>query len=112
MHDRACVAAVQAYAAYDLVRLGKCDPSLALTKRIESITEINKALKQAVTAYGDSLLRAILIIIAVDVQSASSALKAEHKFEIVVHVRGLAEMIATRGGLSQLPMSAQVFYYW
>ncbi|KAK4971780.1 hypothetical protein LTR42_007508 [Elasticomyces elasticus] len=126
MHDRACVAAVQAYAAYDLVRLGKCDPrfvrvlsgkllltrsSLALTKRIESITEINKALKHPATAYGDSMLRAILIIIAVDVQSASSALKAEHKVEIVVHVRGLAEMIATRGGLSQLPMSAQVTLY-
>ncbi|KAK5692218.1 hypothetical protein LTR17_025459 [Elasticomyces elasticus] len=112
MHDRACVAAVQAYAAYDLVRLGKCDPSLALTKRIESITEINEALTHPATAYGDSMLRAILIVIAVDVQSASSALKAEHKVEIVVHVRGLAEMIATRGGLSQLPMSAQVFYYW
>ncbi|KAK3065910.1 hypothetical protein LTR53_017900 [Teratosphaeriaceae sp. CCFEE 6253] len=103
---------MEAYAAYDLARLGQCDTALALAKRIESIGLINAALSRPETAYQNSTLGAILGAIAIDVQPASAALRVQHRAEARVHVSGLARVLAARGGPTQLPAWTSVFYHW
>ncbi|KAK3624496.1 hypothetical protein LTR56_011719 [Elasticomyces elasticus] len=112
MHDEACLAGMQAYASYDLTRLGQCPPQFALAKRIESIRLINDAMKTPATAYSDTTLAAILGAIAVDVQPASAAVRAAHRLEAGVHIRGLARLVAGRGGPAQLSPWVQVFWFW
>ncbi|KAK5721242.1 hypothetical protein LTR17_014704 [Elasticomyces elasticus] len=110
MHDEACLAGMQAYASYDLTRLGQCPPQFALAKRIDSIRLINDAIQNPATAYSDTTLAAILGAIAVDVQPASAAVRAAHRLEAGVHIRGLARLVAGRGGPAQLSPWVQVFW--
>ncbi|KAK5684094.1 hypothetical protein LTS10_003958 [Elasticomyces elasticus] len=112
MHDEACLAGMQAYAAYDLSRLGQCPPQFALAKRIRSISLINDAVQDPTRAYRDETLAAILGAIAVDLQPASAAIRAAHRTEAGVHIRGLARLVAGRGGPAHLPPWAQVFWFW
>ncbi|KAK5720472.1 hypothetical protein LTR17_014948 [Elasticomyces elasticus] len=110
MHDEACLAGMQAYASYDLTRLGQCSPQFALAKRIESIRLINDAMSTPATAYSDTTLAAILGAIAIDVQPASAAVRAAHRLEAGIHIQGLARLVAGRGGPAQLSPWVQVFW--
>jgi hypothetical protein len=112
IHDKAAVAVMQAYAAYDLARLGACDARLALAKRVEPISLINETLQDPAKAYQDSSLGSILGSIVIDVQPATAAIRAQHRVEARVHVAGVTRLVGLRGGPSQLPHWLQCFYWW
>ncbi|KAK3639595.1 hypothetical protein LTR56_012380 [Elasticomyces elasticus] len=110
--DKACVHGMQAYAAYDLARKHQCTAAYALSKRITSINSINQSLRDPNRRYSDSTVGAILGAIAIDVQPASSAIRAQHRLEAGVHIDGVVQLLSQRGGPTALPDWLQVFYYW
>jgi hypothetical protein len=102
---------VQAYAAYDLARLEKCNTTYALSKRVEAITSINKILED-VSEISDGILLAILGIIAIDVQAAAVATRKQHRAEARLHAAGFAKLLQIRGGVGRLPPWLETFYHW
>jgi hypothetical protein len=112
LHDRAAIAVMQAYAAYGLARKGQCPPETALVKRVESIALINESLSDRRNASQDAFLATILGTIAVDVEPASSMLRAQHQDEGRVHIVGLVQLVQARGGPRVLPSWLQCFYHW
>ncbi|KAK3629086.1 hypothetical protein LTR56_006517 [Elasticomyces elasticus] len=112
MHDRASMAAMQAYAAYDLSRTGQCSGQLALAKRVDLIARINDSLGDPETALTDATLSAVLGSLAVDCHAASATLRAEHRAEAQAHVAGLARLVLMRGGPQGLAPWLRSFYHW
>ncbi|KAK5697560.1 hypothetical protein LTR97_007698 [Elasticomyces elasticus] len=110
--DKACVYGMQAYSAYDLARKHQCTVAFALSRRIISINSINQSLRNPNRRYSDSTVGAILGAIAIDVQPASSAIRAQHRVEAGVHIDGVVQLLSQRGGPTALPDWLQVFYYW
>jgi hypothetical protein len=110
--DPASMYAMEAYAAYDLATLGQCDTAFALSKRLLSISWINRTLNDPAKIYEDTTVAAVLGAIAVDVQPASVAIRAQHRSEALVHINGVVRLLSRRGGPSGLPHELQIFYHW